>query len=120
MCFYYTPQQTYGRCVQVGSRDERELARPEYNDLPVAQGDMERLCRTGMVNETTGRCASLLTSTNKGKTCTTNADCPTSDDNVFANCKCGYNSGGNMYCDIEADDSQWTKATRLFKAYFGE
>lgn len=57
---------------------------PEFNDQPVAQVDMERLCRTGMVNTTTGRCASLLKSTNKGQVCNTDDDCPTNDDNVKA------------------------------------
>lgn len=120
MCFYYTPEQAYGRCTKVGSREERELVRPEYNDEPVAQANMERLCYTGMVNETTGRCASLLKSTNKGQTCTTDSDCPTSDDNIFAQCKCGYNTGGLKYCDIEADDDEWAEATQLFKNYFGD
>jgi hypothetical protein len=52
--------------MEINSRDERELVEPEYNDLPAAQEDMEKLCRSGMVNRTTGRCATKLKSTNKG------------------------------------------------------
>lgn len=120
MWFYNTPEQTYGICVQTVSQDERELANPEYNDEPVAQADMERLCTTGMVNSTTGRCASLLKSLNKGQVCTTSADCPTTDDNVFAKWKWGYNSNGDKYWDIEAGDVEWVNAKNLFSDYNGE
>lgn len=55
MCYYNNPEQAFGICVAVVSKDERELVQPEYNDLPVLQADMEKLCRSGMVNRTTGR-----------------------------------------------------------------
>lgn len=90
---------------------------PEYNGAPVAQEDMEKLCRTGMVNATTGRWASKIKSKNKGKVCTTDADCPTTDSNVNAKCKCGFNTNGDKYWDIEAGDDEWVKATNLFNDY---
>lgn len=103
--------------MEINSRDERELVEPEYNDLPAAQEDMEKLCRSGMVNRTTGRCATKLKSTNKGGVWTTDANWPTSDSNVFAACKCGYNNAGNSYCDIEAGDDEWELATEIFQEY---
>lgn len=42
-CHYYTPTQTFGICTESVSMDERELAQPEYEDLPVRQEDMEKL-----------------------------------------------------------------------------
>ena len=117
LCFFETATQAFGTCVAVISRDERELVLPEHNDLPALQEDMEKLCRSGMVNRTTGRCASILKSKNKGKVCKTDADCPTTDENIKAQCKWGFNSDGNKYCDIEAGDEEWVTATRLFQEF---
>lgn len=118
LCYYESPTQTYGTCVKVNSRDERELVQPEHNGLPVNQEDMEKLWRTGMVNRTTGRCATKLQSKNKGQVCTTDADWPTTDSNINAACKCGYNADGNSYCDIEAGDTEWVEATTLFQDFY--
>ncbi|CAI2371396.1 unnamed protein product [Moneuplotes crassus] len=118
MCHYTDPTDDFGTCVEVASKDERELVLPEYNKVPVRQDDMEKLCRTGMVNRTTGNCAIKLKSTNKGKECTTDNDCPTSDENVKAACKCGYSGDGKKYCDIEAGDTEWVDATNKFEEFF--
>jgi hypothetical protein len=118
LCRYLVPTQTFGICTEVVSMDERELVLPEYNDLPVRQEDMEKLCRTGMVNRTTGRCASKLTSTKKGEECTTEVDCPTNDENVNSACKWGYTNDGKMYCDIEAGDDEWVSATEKFQDFY--
>jgi len=118
LCHYNTPEQYFGVCVEVSSMDERELVLPEYNDLPIVQSDMEKMCRSGMVNRTTGRWATLLTSTNKGEEWTTDTDCLTSDDNVKAACKWGYNTAGKMYCDIEAGDIEWVSATSKFQEFY--
>jgi hypothetical protein len=115
--FFHTPTDKFGTWVEIGSRDERELVLPQYNRKPVAQEDMEKLCRSGMVNRTTGRWATKLKSTRKGQIWITDADCPTSDPNVFAAWKCGFNSAGDNYCDIEAGDDEWEEATKKFQEY---
>ena len=116
--YYYNPEQSFGICAEVASLDERELAQPEYKDNPVAQADMEKMCRSGMVNRTTGRWATKLKSTNKGKEWTTDNDWETTDDNVKAAWKWGYNADGKKYWDIEAGDDEWVDATSKFQEFY--
>lgn len=47
----------------------------------------------------------LATSTRAGKPCLSDADCPTSDSNTYAKCKCGFSTKGLKYCDITAGDT---------------
>ena len=46
----------------------------------------------------------------KGKICTSDFDCPSTDPLRFAACKCGHNDKGNKYCDIEGGDDEWAEA----------
>ena len=78
---------------------------------------MEKLCRSGYLNTTTGRCGRELKSLNKGKPCQTDQDCPTSDGLVFAKCLCGVNNKGTKYCDIEGGDNEWIEAKDKFLLY---
>ena len=51
----------------------------------------------------------------QGLVCTSNLDCPTSNPEVFANCKCGNNAKGLKYCDVSAGDDQWVNSFNLVK-----
>ena len=53
----------------------------------------------------------------KGEFCTTDADCPTTDKQVFAACKCGFSDTGSKFCDIEGGDDEWVAATEAFALY---
>lgn len=46
----------------------------------------------------------------KGKICTSDFDCPSTDPLRFTACKCGHNDKGNKYCDIEGGDDEWAEA----------
>ena len=118
MCYYLNPTHDFGTWVKVASKDDREQVLPMYNGLPVKQEDMEKLWRSGVVNRTTGNWATKLKSKNKGKICSTETDCPTSDENVNSAWKWGYNENGNSYCDIEAGDKEWVDATSKFQEFF--
>lgn len=83
MCFYYSPKDFHGYCTPIFSRDVRQLAMPLIEKVPANQDDMEKLCRSGYLNKTTGRCGRELKSLNKGVACTTDRDCPTTDSLVF-------------------------------------
>ena len=91
------------------------------SNIFVYQSDFEKVCRSGFLNVTSGRCSSGLKSKNKvsnidlfknylnqGKICTSDLDCPTTDPQKYASCKCGHNAKGTKYCDIEGGDDEWT------------
>ena len=67
------------------------------------------LCVSGYA-DSNGLCGQGLKSSNKGKVCFTDSDCPTNDATVNAPCKCGVNSNGTRYCDIMPGDSEWVNA----------
>lgn len=81
--------------------------------LFVYQQDFEKVCRSGYLNQTSGRCVNGLKSKNKGGVCMSDLDCPTTDPALFAKCKCGHTSKGTKYCDIEGGDDEWTEAYAL-------
>lgn len=76
--------------------------------------DLAKVCRSGYVNKTEGICAQGVKSLNKGQPCSSETDCPTTDSNVYASCKCGFNSKGTKYCDISAGDDEWVSAFEQF------
>ena len=118
MCIYETTLSTYGTCKTILSQSANSLILPMYKSdmadsdsgLFVYQNDFEKVCRSGYLNQTSGRCASGLLSTNKRKVCTSDLDCPTSDPAKNAKCKCGHNAKGTKYCDIEGGDDEWADA----------
>lgn len=79
---------------------------------------MRKLCRTGWLNETSGRCISGVKSKKKGQSCKTSLDCPTTDSEVFAKCLCGHGDKGLAYCDVEGGDDEWQSAFSKFKTYY--
>lgn len=129
MCIFETTFSTYGTCKEILSQSEGNLVLPMYkgdmaeidSNIFVYQDDFEKVCRSGFLNVTSGRCASGLKSKNKvnislfivfkkGKICTSDKDCPTTDPQKYASCKCGHNAKGTRYCDIEGGDDEWTDA----------
>jgi hypothetical protein len=128
MCIYETTISKYGECVELISQSTSSLVLPEIrtsfseqvvDSLYYFEEDLAKVCREGYLNVTTGRCSNGLKSLNKvsacflllkGDACSSNSDCPTSDSNVFAECKCGHNSKGSKYCDLGGGDDEWTKA----------
>jgi hypothetical protein len=42
--------------------------------------------------------------------CTSDLDCPTTDADIYASCKCGHNAKGLKYCDIAGGDTEWVNA----------
>lgn len=118
MCIFETTLSTYGTCVDILSQSEDSLVLPMYkadmadvdSNIYVYQMDFEKTCRSGYLNTTTGRCSNGLKSKNKGKICTSNLDCATTDPTKFAKCKCGHNAKGTKYCDLEGGDEEWTDA----------
>lgn len=118
MCIFETTLSTYGTCKEVLSESDNNLVLPMYkadmsdtdSNLFVYQNDFEKVCRSGYLNVTSGRCTTGLKSKNKGKVCTTDLDCPTTDPLKYAKCKCGHNAKGTKYCDIEGGDEEWTSA----------
>ncbi len=91
------------------SRRTRTGTTVRENDETVYQEGIEKLCRNGWISDS-GRCASGLKSRNKGKECTTDADCPTNDSEVNARCVCGNSDTGIKRCDIQGGDTEWQDA----------
>lgn len=119
LCLFYKPEDYYGNCTQVLSLNNDELIMPRINKVFYYEQHMEKLCRTGWYNSTTGRCYKSIKSLNKvrlpvsraqGRSCTTNRECPTTEAEVYAACKCGYSSKGLKYCDLAGGDDEWTDA----------
>jgi hypothetical protein len=75
------------------------------------------MCRDGRYNETSGRCAKLVKSKNKGRACKSDKDCPTTDPDAFAKCRCGFSTKGTKYCDIEGADDEWVNSVTSFQSY---
>jgi hypothetical protein len=73
MCIYDTTLSIYGKCGALVSASVGELVYPLYkpnmadldSTLFIVQRDMEKICRSGYVNATTGRCGLGLLSTKK-------------------------------------------------------
>ncbi len=73
MCVFETTLSTYGTCVDILSQSEDSLVLPMYkrdmadadSGIFVYQNDFEKTCRSGFLNQTTGRCAFGLKSKNK-------------------------------------------------------
>ena len=74
------------------------------------QGDIDKVCRTYWAKPLNGTCGKTYTSSRAGRACLSDADCPTSDTNTYARCKCGFSTKGLKYCDIEGGDDQWLAA----------
>lgn len=123
MCIFETTLSTYGMCREILSMSENTLVLPMYKadmadtdtGLFVYQQDFEKVCRSGYLNQTSGRCVTGLKSKNKGGVCMSDLDCPTTDPAIFAKCKCGHTSKGTKYCDIEGGDDEWTEAYALVR-----
>lgn len=74
------------------------------------QEGAEKLCRTAWVELSDGRCSDGMQSTNPGKLCQTDDDCPTSRTGQLASCRCGFNNNGSKYCEPEGGDPPWQLA----------
>ena len=61
--------------------------------------DSAYLCETGYMN-LEGYCDYPHISHRAGLNCSTSKNCPTSDPNVYAACKCTYNEKVPKYCSI--------------------
>lgn len=113
-------------CKEILSMSENTLVLPMYkadmadtdSGLFVYQQDFEKVCRSGYLNQTSGRCVTGLKSKNKGGVCMSDLDCPTTDPAIFAKCKCGHTSKGTKYCDVEGGDDEWTEAYDFVSLYF--
>ena len=77
----------------------------------------EKLCRTGWVEFSDGRCGEGVQSKNKGLECQANSDCPTSRTGINTTCRCGFNANGTKYCDVEGGDDEWVAARSAFQLY---
>ncbi len=64
------------------------------------------------MNPTTGLCEDGDTSSNKGKSCTSDSDC------AGAKCECGWNNQGAKFCGLLPGDDEWKTARAKFKTYF--
>ena len=52
-----------------------------------------------------------------GKVWSTDLDCPTTVDDIFAQCKWGFSIKGQKYWDIEGDDDEWQNVLTAFDEY---
>ena len=114
MCYFLNAFDAYGKCIEVLSLDRDQPVLPFYNKQYANQFDNEKMCRDGKYNITSGRCSKLVKSKNKGKACKTKLDCPTTDPDAYAECKCGYGEKGQKYCDIEGGDEEWVNYVSKF------
>lgn len=75
MCIFETTLSTYGTCKEILSQSDEMLVLPMYkadmaevdSNIFVYQSDFEKVCRSGFLNVTSGRCATGLKSKNKVK-----------------------------------------------------
>jgi hypothetical protein len=109
MCFF--------TCTQILSLESDVSVLPEYNRVVFEQEGNEKMCDSGWYNRTTGKCFAGVKSLQKGKVCSTDLDCPTTVDDIFAQCKCGFSVKGQKYCDVEGDDDEWQEALLAFELY---
>jgi len=104
-------------CRKYLSLEADEQVLPEYNRLVFPQQGNEKLCQSGWYNRTTGRCFAGVKSLQKGKVWSTDLDWPTTVDDIFAQCKCGFSVKGQKYWDLEGDDDEWQNVLTAFDGY---
>ncbi|CAI2371624.1 unnamed protein product [Moneuplotes crassus] len=107
----------FRKCIKYLSLETDEQVIPEFNRKVFSQLGNEKMCESGWYNRTTGRCFSGVKSLQKGKICSTDLDCPTTVEDIFAQCKCGFSVKGQKYCDIEGDDDEWQEVLEAFGKY---
>lgn len=107
----------FNTCTKLLSLEADEQVIPEYNRVVFQQEGNEKMCDSGWYNRTTGRCFAGVKSLQKGKVCLTELDCPTTVEDIFAQCKCGFSEKGQKYCDLEGDDDEWLEVREAFEKY---
>mmetsp|Transcript_13586 Transcript_13586/g.15755 ORF Transcript_13586/g.15755 Transcript_13586/m.15755 type:complete len:246 (-) Transcript_13586:123-860(-) len=116
-CLHSNADVNFGYCVQYASIESNSTypILAFKNGQYLYQENAEKVCKSGWLNKSTGKCAPALKSKNKGQPCNFDSDCPTSDSSVNASCKCSFS--GALICDISGGDSEWTDAFDKFQAY---
>ncbi len=73
-----------GTCEKVLTKPLEDQVLPIYEKTKQIQIGMEKLCETGWFNRTSGRCQKGVKSTEKGRVCVSDLDCPTTDKQINA------------------------------------
>lgn len=128
---YGDASSAFGTCIEISTVDADTIIMAKAGDgygkslrlfvkmimILAYQGDIDKVCRTYWAKPLNGTCGKAVTSSRAGLSCLSDLDCPTSDTNTYAKCKCGYSTKGQKYCDIEGGDDLWLNAATAFTAY---
>ena len=95
------------RCFTTSSTWKSYVVRAGTTPLPVVATNRSRALT---------RCVCLFFIFAQGRSCTTNRECPTTEAEVYAACKCGYSSKGLKYCDLAGGDDEWSEAINKVRA----
>lgn len=114
MWYFPETRSFYGTCIKVLSLDTDAPVLPK--DVEEQEG-LEKLCKSGWYNRTTGKWFAGVKSTQKGKVCSTDLDCPTTVADIYARCKCGFSTKGQKFWDVEGDDDEWKDVKEKFLNY---
>ena len=117
LCYFPETSSFYGKCTKIMSLETDTAVLPEYNRVVYEQEGMEKLCKSGWYNRTTGKCFAGVKSSQKGSVCSTDLDWPTTVADIFAQWKWGFGTKGQKYCDIEGDDDEWIDVRNKFTNY---
>ena len=64
-------------------------------------------------------CQDGFLSLDKGKECTVDSDCRSSQKQKIE-CRCGMDGSGKKYCGLAPDDDEWISARKTFSKYLAE
>jgi len=78
----------------------------KYASYSVITEDSHLMCRS-QYSDPFGNCSDGARSLNKGKVCSDDSNCTSTDPNIKAACNCGWNVDGNSYCDLLPGDDEW-------------
>lgn len=103
---------------QIKSGDVTNRVYNEFGSLIEHADDSALLWSSQYYDTNTGICSNGLKSVNKGKECSSNNDCPSSQPGIYATCGCGWSKTGKKFWDLLAGDEEWENARIAFKNYF--
>lgn len=119
-CLRSNAEVNYGYWVEFNSIEDNSSTQVlAYKDGKyLYQENVEKVCKSGWINPNTGKWGEAVKSTNRGLSCSSDSDCPSSDPSIFAPCKCSFD--GTKRCDILGGDDVWVNALEKFKGYVEE
>ncbi|CAI2365874.1 unnamed protein product [Moneuplotes crassus] len=117
-CLFPDATLDFGYCVEYGSVESNGAqVQANRSGAFLYQQHSEKVCKSGFLDSTNGKCKNGPQSVNKGNTCSSDADCPNTD-STTSSCKCSLD--GNKYCDISGGDEEWTNVITKFHKYLNK